>query len=197
MDVDVKFDTAISLEEEKAQKEAEEKARKEAEEAAKKLAAAKEAEKKKAAEAAKAAEEAAKQTDSSASETTTSVTSASRDALVSYAKQWVGVSPYVYGGTSLTDGIDCSAFVQACYKNALGVSISRTSRSQAADGKSISLDDVQPGDLVFYADGSGTICHVAMYIGNGQVVHASSPKSGTIISNMYYRTPYCAATFLN
>lgn len=116
-------------------------------------------------------------------------TSSSRQKIVDYAVQFVG-NPYVYGGTSLTNGTDCSGFTQGIYRH-FGVSINRTSREQANNGKSISLDNVKPGDLVFYKNGS-TIGHVALYIGDGKVVHASCERVGITISNMYYRTPYCA-----
>lgn len=106
--------------------------------------------------------------------------------LCQYAKQFVG-NPYVWGGTSLTNGADCSGFVQSVFKH-FGVSLPRTSREQANVGTKISLADAQPGDLIFYAKG-GTINHVALYIGNGQVVHASSPKTGIRVSNATYRTP--------
>jgi cell wall-associated NlpC family hydrolase len=208
IDVSVKFDTAISLEEEKAKEEEEARKKAEAAAAAKKL-----EEAKKAAAAAAAAESAAAANQSSQSEasgssttqettaavstTTTSVSSASRDALVSYAKQWVGVTPYVYGGTSLTTGADCSGFIQACYANALGMSVPRDSRSQASGGTEISESELQPGDLVFYNGGGSTINHVAMYIGGGQVVHASNASVGTIISNMKYREPCKYVRYIN
>lgn len=113
--------------------------------------------------------------------------------VVEYAKQFIG-NPYVWGGTSLTKGADCSGFVQSVFKN-FGVKLSRTSRTQANDGTKISLSELKPGDLVFYAKG-GTINHVAIYIGNGQVVHASSPKSGIKISKYNYRTPVKAVRVL-
>ena len=106
--------------------------------------------------------------------------------LCQYAKQFIG-NPYVWGGTSLTGGADCSGYVQSIFKK-FGVSLPRTSREQAKVGTTISLSDAKPGDLIFYAKG-GTINHVALYIGNGQVVHASSPKTGIRISNATYRTP--------
>ncbi len=106
--------------------------------------------------------------------------------LCQYAKQFVG-NPYVWGGTSLTKGADCSGFVQSVFKH-FGISLPRSSRQQAGVGTKISLADAKPGDLIFYAKGS-TINHVALYIGNGQVVHASSPKSGIKISNATYRKP--------
>ena len=107
--------------------------------------------------------------------------------IAEYAKQFLG-NPYVWGGTSLTKGTDCSGFTQSIYKH-FGISISRSSRTQAKDGTKISASELQPGDLIFYANSSGTINHVAMYIGNGKVIHASSPKTGIKISNYKYRTP--------
>lgn len=106
--------------------------------------------------------------------------SASGQAVADYAVQFVG-NPYVYGGTSLTNGADCSGFVQSVYKN-FGYSLSRTSASQAGDGKKVSLDSLQPGDLLFY-HGYG---HVAIYIGGGQVVHASNKATGIKISSYDY-----------
>lgn len=130
---------------------------------------------------------------SSSDKSYSSAGSTTRQNIVNFAVQFVG-NPYVYGGTSLTNGTDCSGFTQSVYRN-FGISISRTSREQATNGRSISLSNVQPGDLIFYKNGS-SIGHVALYIGNGQVVHASSPESGIKISNMYYRTPYCARSIL-
>lgn len=122
------------------------------------------------------------------------VTDATRNALVAYAKQFLGNS-YVYGGTSLTNGTDCSGFTMGVYAK-FGISIGRSSRDQAAKGKEISIGDVQPGDLLFYASGN-YINHVAMYIGGGQVIHASSTTTGIIISPSNYRTPCKAVTFLD
>jgi len=106
--------------------------------------------------------------------------------LVEYAKQFLG-NPYVWGGTSLTKGADCSGFVLSVYKK-YGITLSHSSRAQANEGTKISTSELKPGDLVFYAKG-GTINHVAIYIGGGQVIHASSPKSGIKISKYNYRTP--------
>lgn len=107
--------------------------------------------------------------------------------LCQYAKQFLG-NPYVWGGTSLTSGADCSGFVLSVFAK-FGVSLPHYSGSQSKCGTSISADQLQPGDLVFYAKG-GTINHVAIYIGGGQVIHASSPKTGIKISAYNYRTPY-------
>lgn len=106
--------------------------------------------------------------------------------LVQFAKKFVG-NPYVWGGVSLTKGADCSGFVLSVFKQ-FGVSLPHYSVAQSTYGKKISPSEAQPGDLFFYAK-NGTINHVAIYIGNGQVVHASSPRTGIKISNAYYRTP--------
>ena len=107
--------------------------------------------------------------------------------LVEYAKQFVG-NPYVWGGTSLTKGADCSGFVLAVFKK-YGISLSHSSRAQSKEGTKISASELKPGDLVFYGNGRGSINHVAIYIGGGQVIHASSPKTGIKISSYKYRTP--------
>lgn len=112
--------------------------------------------------------------------------------IANYAVQFVG-NPYVYGGTSLTGGADCSGFVQSVMAN-FGIGLPRTAASQSGGGVEVSLDALQPGDLLFYYGGSG-IGHVTMYIGNNQVVHASNPSSGIIISDMSYRTPAWARRY--
>lgn len=106
--------------------------------------------------------------------------------LCQYAKEFLG-NPYVWGGISLTKGADCSGYVLSIFKK-YGVSLPHSSRAQANCGTTIKLSEAQPGDLVFYGNGK-TINHVAIYIGNGQVIHASSPKTGIRISNVSYRTP--------
>ncbi len=113
--------------------------------------------------------------------------------LVQYAKQFVG-NPYVWGGTSLTNGADCSGFTLSIYKK-YNVSLPHHAASQAQMGTKVSMGEIQPGDLVFYAK-NGNINHVAIYIGNGQVIHASSPKTGIKISSVNYRTPAWARRFL-
>lgn len=112
--------------------------------------------------------------------------SETRVSLVTFAKKFVG-NPYVWGGTSLENGADCSGFVMSVFKN-YGVSLPHSSRAQATCGTGISLSEAKPGDLIFYGNGS-TINHVAIYIGGGQVVHASSARTGIKISNATYRTP--------
>ncbi|MBO5474251.1 MAG: C40 family peptidase [Lachnospiraceae bacterium] len=113
--------------------------------------------------------------------------------LCQYAKEFLG-NPYVWGGTSLTKGADCSGFVMSIFKK-YGVSLPRNSRSQANSGTAISVSEAQPGDLIFYGNGR-SINHVAIYIGGGQVIHASSPKTGIRISNVTYRTPVKAVRVL-
>ncbi len=110
-----------------------------------------------------------------------------RNQIVNFAIKYVG-NRYVWGGTSLTNGADCSGFVQSVMKN-FGISLPRTSREQAKVGRAIKSSEMRPGDLIFYANSSGTVNHVAMYIGNGQIVHAASSKSGIKISTWNYRTP--------
>lgn len=117
-----------------------------------------------------------------------------RDEIVDYALQFLG-NPYVYGGTSLTNGTDCSGFTMSIYKH-FGNSIGRSSRDQVHDGKAVKASELQKGDLVFYANG-GRINHVAMYIGNGKIVHASTPRTGIRIGEMNYRTPYKMVSILN
>jgi len=106
--------------------------------------------------------------------------SSTGQAIADYAVQFVG-NPYVYGGTSLTNGADCSGFVQSVFKH-FGYSLPRTAASQAGAGSQVSVDNLQPGDLLFY-HGYG---HVAIYIGGGQVVHASNKKTGIKISSYNY-----------
>lgn len=126
--------------------------------------------------------------------TNAELTSATRTAIVAYAKQFLG-NKYVYGGTSLTNGTDCSGFTMRIFEH-FGIDTGRSSRDQAANGREIALSEIQPGDLIFYASGS-YINHVALYIGGGQIIHASNSKTGIVTSTAYYRTPYKAVTFLN
>ena len=106
---------------------------------------------------------------------------ANRQAVADFAVQFVG-NPYVWGGTSLTNGADCSGFVQSVYAN-FGVSLPRTSYEQQNAGTEVSYADAQPGDLICYGG------HVAIYMGNGQIVHASNSQDGIKISNdATYRT---------
>lgn len=106
--------------------------------------------------------------------------------IADYAMQFLG-NRYVWGGTSLTNGTDCSGFVMRIYEH-FGYYLPRTSRAQAAATKSVSSSDVQVGDLFFYGSGS-TVNHVALYIGGGQIIHASNSRDGIKISSAYYRQP--------
>lgn len=109
--------------------------------------------------------------------------------IASYALQFVG-RPYVYGGSSLTHGTDCSGFTQAVFRK-FGISLPRISGEQSRVGKKISVSEARAGDLIFYAR-NGHVNHVAICIGGGRVVHASNPTTGITTSNIGYRTPYCA-----
>ena len=116
-----------------------------------------------------------------------------RVSLVNYAMQFIG-NPYVWGGTSLTKGCDCSGYVQSIFRK-YGYSLPRTSREQARVGTKVSLENAKPGDLVFYGKG-GTVNHVGIYIGNGQIVNASNKRTGIKVSNATYRTPYAVRRIL-
>lgn len=124
-------------------------------------------------------------TTSTSGSTSSSVPTASGSgtgaSIASYALQFVG-NPYMSGGTSLTNGADCSGFTQSVFKH-FGISIPRTSGAQAGGGKSVSLSEIQAGDIIYYGG------HVAIYIGNGQIVHASTQKTGIKVSSYLYRTP--------
>ena len=113
--------------------------------------------------------------------------------LVNYALQFVG-NPYVWGGTSLTNGADCSGFVLSIYAQ-FGYSLPHSAAAQSGYGVEVSLSDLQPGDLLFYSNGSG-IGHVAIYAGGGMVVHASNKRDGIKTSNYNYRTPVKAVRIL-
>ena len=110
-----------------------------------------------------------------------------RQELVDYALQFVG-NPYRTAGNDPHTGADCSGFVKYVMEHGAGISMNRSSRAQATQGQQISSEEMQPGDLIFYGNGSG-INHVAMYIGDGQIVHASTHKTGIKISNWNYRSP--------
>lgn len=120
-------------------------------------------------------------------------TTASRQALIQYAKQFLG-NPYVYGGTSLTDGADCSGFVQQIFKH-FGITTGRSSRDQYANAQSISFEQLQPGDLVFYASGD-YINHVAIYAGDGVIIHAANARTGICTGRYNYRTPVGYGRFI-
>lgn len=114
--------------------------------------------------------------------------------LVQYALQFVG-NRYVWGGESLKKGVDCSGFTMKIYEK-YGVYLPHSSRSQPSYGTKIKASNAQPGDLFFYGNGK-RINHVAIYIGNGKIVHASNKRDGIKISNAYYRTPVCVVSYLD
>lgn len=114
-------------------------------------------------------------------------------AIASYGLKFVG-NPYVYGGSSLTHGTDCSGFTMSVFRK-FGISLPRTSSEQSRVGKKISPSSARAGDLIFYASG-GRVNHVALCIGGGRVVHASNPRTGITTSNMYYRKPHSARRIL-
>ena len=102
--------------------------------------------------------------------------------VANFAMQFVG-NPYVAGGTSLTNGADCSGFVQAVYAN-FGISLPRTTTEQAQVGYGVSINDIMPGDIISYGY-SGYPSHSALYVGNGMIVHASTPSLGIRMDSMY------------
>ena len=116
-----------------------------------------------------------------------------RASVVSYALQFVG-NRYVWGGTSLENGVDCSGFTMRILGK-YGISLPHSSKAQPSCGTKISASDAKPGDLFFYGSGS-SISHVAIYIGNGQIVHASNKRDGIKVSNAFYRSPICVARYL-
>ena len=118
-----------------------------------------------------------------------------RSQLVNYALQFVG-NRYVWGGTSLTNGVDCSGFTMRVMEK-FGVSLPHYSGSQAQMGKKVTSATMKPGDLIFYAGSNGKVNHVAIYIGNGRIVHAASRRSGIKISTWNYRTPKTIRSFLD
>ena len=158
-------------EEEEARRRAEEESRKAEEEKKKKETESREASEK---------ESESKSGASSAPAPSSSNGSATGSEIANYACQFVG-NPYVFGGTSLTNGADCSGFTQSVYK-AFGYSIPRSSSQQRSAGREVSYAEAQPGDLICYAG------HVAIYLGNGRIVHASSVKTGIKYGTATYKT---------
>lgn len=122
-----------------------------------------------------------------AEETAARVSAERRQAVVEYGLQFVG-NRYVYGGTNPNKGADCSGFTSYVLRHSAGVELPHSSRSQAVQGREVSAAEIRPGDLVFYASGK-RINHVALYIGNGQVVHASNERTGICVSEWTYRNP--------
>ena len=113
--------------------------------------------------------------------------------LVEYAKQFLG-NPYVWGGTSLTKGADCSGFVLSVYKN-FGITLSHSSRAQAGEGTRISYSEIQPGDLVFWGSGASAY-HVGIAVDGGSYIHAAGSGQGVVVDTMAYYTPSFAMRVL-
>ena len=190
----VEFDTALSLEE-IAKIEADKKAAADAAEAARQKA---EADKKAAEEAAQKAADAKADEDrqkaeQEAAQKAADAANAQRDSLVSYAKQFLGLA-YVWGGESLSSGVDCSGFTMLVYAQ-YGYSLPHYSGYQANAGTRVSLDSIRPGDLIFYAR-NGVVYHVAIYIGGGQIIHAANESLGVCISSLNYADIYCAVSLM-
>lgn len=118
-----------------------------------------------------------------------------RQNLVNYSLQFVG-GRYKAGGNDPHTGADCSGFTRYVMQHGAGVSLNRSSGAQATQGRTISANEMQPGDLIFYGNGS-RVNHVAMYIGNGQIVHASTYSTGIKISQWNYRAPVRIANVLD
>lgn len=118
-----------------------------------------------------------------------------RQDVVKYALQFVG-NPYVYGGINPNTGADCSGFTSYVIKHVAGISLPHNAKAQSEQGHTIRLSDAKPGDLLFYGSG-GDISHVALYIGGGQIVHASTERTGIKISNAAYRQPIKVVSVLN
>lgn len=121
-------------------------------------------------------------------------TTRARQSLISFAMQFVG-NPYVWGGTSLTNGCDCSGFVQEVFRH-FGIITGRTSRDQYANCVYLKGKEVMPGDLIFYADETGYINHVAIYAGNYMIVHAANRKAGIKVNRYDYKRPYAYGRFI-
>ena len=117
-----------------------------------------------------------------------------RDSIVNYALGWVGQCNYVFGGTDLSIGgsVDCSGFTMQVYSRVAGVSLPHHSMSQMNCGSAITYDQLRPGDLVFYNNPN----HVAIYIGNGAIVHAGSPETGINVTSVFFKTPIGYRTYL-
>ena len=135
-------------------------------------------------------QETAAQTEAPQTEASAPAASATGEAVVAYASQFVG-NPYVWGGTSLTSGADCSGFTMAVFAN-FGVSLPHYAASQLSCGTQVSIDSLAPGDLVFFSSTGGEIDHVAIYVGGGSIVHAANSKSGICYGSLNWMTPVAA-----
>lgn len=131
--------------------------------------------------------------DSSDSDNTAAPSGQTGVDLANYATQFVG-NPYVYGGSSLTDGADCSGFVMAVYAQ-FGYSLPHSAGAQSGYGTRVDTSSLEPGDILFYGY-DGSIEHCAIYIGDGMIVHASTEETGIKISSAFYSTPICAVRLI-
>lgn len=204
VDLSYEFQYAVTKEEEAAQKAAEEAAKKAEQERLKKLAEEEAARKKAAEEKKKAEEEAKKKAEQKEAEEAKKLleeqaalatdSAKLRQEVAAYALNFIG-NPYKWGGTSLTNGADCSGFVQSIYKQ-FGYTLPRVSKDQAKSAGYMDVipdeEHLLPGDLVFYTDNKGVVNHVGIYIGNGQIVHAATRKAGIKVSSYLMQTPYKA-----
>ena len=194
VDVYVKFDTALTLAEVAEKEAAEAEAKRKAEEA--------EAERQRLEEEQKRLEEERKKAEAEAEKKRleeeqkrleAEKAMQTRYALIANAKQYLGL-PYVWGGNSLATGVDCSGYTKLIYEQ-YGVYLERHSGHQAQQGTPVTMDTIRPGDLVFYAR-NGVVYHVAIYIGNGQIIHAANETMGVCIQSVYVADIYCIKSFL-
>ncbi|WP_124065558.1 C40 family peptidase [Clostridium sp. E02] len=118
-----------------------------------------------------------------------------RNKVADYASRFIG-GRYIYGGVNPNTGVDCSGFTRYVLQHAAGVELSHSSRVQAKEGTLVNYETARPGDLVFYGR-KGRISHVALYVGDGKVVHASTEKTGIIETNVMYRNPVKFVSVLN
>ena len=142
-----------------------------------------------------AAEQAAAQAAAAEAAAANDPAAATRNAVVSYALQWVG-HPYVHGGRSLETGTDCSGFTHLVYEK-FGYYLDYTPRGQSVQYNRVDVGSIQPGDLLFYANSYSDLGHVALYIGDGQIVHAGTEETGIFVGSAYYRNPVCAVRVIN
>lgn len=133
------------------------------------------------------------QAQNNTSNSQSSSNSSTREKLVKFALKYVG-KPYVWGGNNLNTGVDCSGFTQQVYKH-FGISIPRTTSTQINIGKKVDINNLKKGDLIFYNARSNH--HVAIYIGNGQIVHAKGRKWGIVVDNVSYSSPLKGVSIIN
>lgn len=190
----VKFDKAISIEEEQAELKRQADLKKKEQEAARQAAAEKTSSK----SSSRSSSSSSKKSSSSSSSRKSSSSYSSKSsgtgsAIAAKAQQYAGWLPYVWGGSSLSSGADCSGFTMAIYAS-YGISLPHSAASQAGGGRSISRSELQPGDLVFY--GKGGISHVGIYIGGGQICHEANSRRDCVIDSIgYCGTPVKYVTY--